>query len=490
MSTTSILDLPQIIIHQIYSCIEKDEDRINLFFSCKKLMNKKFLVLNVSYSLESFKYQSIVDCCVNLNVQNNHLRNLFSLLYHSKDTVASTNTTLQYIEPAALSPAAAAAAIKWMEMPTFTLPRLNYLRIFKRNNPPEPYLTSQQIVDFASYIPPCVTTIVFEVDFIEPIATNLPNTLKHIKFSLCYNQRISNKTFPASIESITFGAYFEKEIAPGDLPEGLLSLALGFNFDKPLPKGVLPPNLRVCDFDFSFPAHSIHFPESVRSLRLGQNQRAFEENELPPNLESLIYSRYHSTKASFRYGSLPQSLRKLSLPDSFNTILDIGILPHGLTHLTFADNHNCEILPDSLPRGLTHLKFGKYFNQKLPSQLPNLRELIMGMSFNQKIKYLPETLEYLVFGDDFNQPLPSLPMCLKRLELGRNFAQQINYPPQLELLRYACPCPFDSEEQVLPKTTVAIAVDSHDIENPRPDPTFINDYIMSYDLPISNKSLY
>ncbi|EGG20643.1 hypothetical protein DFA_00504 [Cavenderia fasciculata] len=468
----------------IYRFLESDKDRIELFYICKKLMNKRYLVLDDGvYQLEKFKYQSIVDCCVRLAVGNDHLKHLYNLLYNNTNTlVASLNAkTIDYIRPEVSSVAAAEAVQAWKHGARANiLPRLQTLVIDKSND--IAFLTSQQIVDFASYIPPCVTTIVFNVDFIEPIATNLPSTIKSIAFKRCYNKSITRSSFPPTLQSLHLGAYFNMPIRGGDLPIGLLDLQIGSGYSHPLPVGALPPHIHSLTFlTRNFVKDSVHFPHTVRKLVLS-SVRSIQKEEFPPNLE---YLEFYDASPEIIKGSLPTSLRKLVLQGPFK--LDSpDILPPNLTHLRFDDKSNSGIIKYLLivckPESITHLNFGLYFNSKLPTPLPsNLVELVFGSLFNQPIQEgdLPESLEYLAFGDGFKKKLPiSMPKGLKRLVLGKSFdvsnIRKHSFPSLEHITVWSTPSIMHKKGPTIP-TTCSVVYQSGLITEPK----FYNDYHIS-----------
>jgi hypothetical protein len=66
----------------------------------------------------------------------------------------------------------------------------------------------------------------------------------------------------------------------------------------------------------------------------------------------------------------------------------------------------------------------KYLNDN-----KNIKSIIFGMKFDQKIENLPNTLTHLTFGNDFNQKIENLPNTLTHLTFGWKFNQTIENLP-------------------------------------------------------------
>ncbi len=137
------------------------------------------------------------------------------------------------------------------------------------------------------------------------------------------------------------------------------------------------------------------------------------------------------------------NLKKIIFGYKFNSDF---ILPNSINEIHFGDEFNSYIF--NLPPNLKIIHFGDKFNQPI-NCLPDSVEIIkLGKKFNQNIKKFPKNLIELYFDSnsvfnsysDINYSLDNLPP-LKRLCLGRTFNQPINYlPNSLEILEF----PFQS----------------------------------------------
>jgi hypothetical protein len=95
--------------------------------------------------------------------------------------------------------------------------------------------------------------------------------------------------------------------------------------------------------------------------------------------------------------SIPDSVRKITLPDNWVNKFDIK--------------------PD-IP--LTHLVFGEKFNHPSYHLPSTLIHFTFGSMFNQPRKHLPHSLTHLQFGELFNQELSDIPPRLSWLQIGHD----------------------------------------------------------------------
>eukprot|EP01112_Ceratiomyxa_fruticulosa_P016215 TRINITY_DN4862_c0_g1_i1.p1 TRINITY_DN4862_c0_g1~~TRINITY_DN4862_c0_g1_i1.p1 ORF type:complete len:320 (+),score=66.87 TRINITY_DN4862_c0_g1_i1:3-962(+) len=163
--------------------------------------------------------------------------------------------------------------------------------------------------------------------------------------------------------------YFDKPIL--SLPPKLIQLSFGYSFSHILPHP-LPSTLKQLDFGFHY-AHTIVYPPQLTRLSLSGCQPI--TNNLPKQLTHLTVQYYNNEV-------LPDSLTHLTIqerianpPETFNINPPP---PHdnlskaiNITHLHTGSSHLFPI--HHFPPKLTHLTTYKYFNEKLPSTLTNLK---------------------------------------------------------------------------------------------------------------------
>jgi len=122
----------------------------------------------------------------------------------------------------------------------------------------------------------------------------------------------------------------------------------------------------------------------------------------------LIKNRYVINLTDAMVTKVPQSIKYLTMDESFNSRVDIRI-------------------------NLRYLKFNNEFNKKIIYLPDSLQILIFGKQFNQDDHYLPPFLTHLTYGDDFNHEI-NLPKTLIFLNLGKKFNQKITFPESLKTL--------------------------------------------------------
>jgi hypothetical protein len=127
----------------------------------------------------------------------------------------------------------------------------------------------------------------------------------------------------------------------------------------------------------------------------------------PKKLKHILFECSYFVFPDSIFSNLPNSLKTLSVPHSFNSPLT------------------------NLPSTLYRLTLSKNFNQPLILP-PKLRILYFGGKFNQPITLVP-SLRFLRFGEDFNQPIKLL-NGLKRLHLPRNYTHDVLFPTTLTSL--------------------------------------------------------
>jgi hypothetical protein len=153
----------------------------------------------------------------------------------------------------------------------------------------------------------------------------------------------------------------------------------------------------------------------------GQCSRAMDELVLPLVTSCLTWTFFDVIRpARLAY------IYKMKTNVSFNQDQEY---PPGLKHLTFGEHFNRPIL--FLPRSLTHLTFGRFFNHSLDN--------------------LPHTLTHLTCGNRFNQPIDDLCQRLPNLRtviVGADFNQKMTYREKLAIYRSIYKGVFDPYEYI------------------------------------------
>lgn len=95
------------------------------------------------------------------------------------------------------------------------------------------------------------------------------------------------------------------------------------------------------------------------------------------------------------------------------------------------------------------LYFGNNFNQELVCLTPNIKTIILGKKFNKSLEHLPETLESIIFvpESEYYYPLNFLNNNIKELILGDSYDTKIKkFPFHLEKLRLSSDYIYEIDE--------------------------------------------
>lgn len=76
------------------------------------------------------------------------------------------------------------------------------------------------------------------------VVSNLPQSVKILKFGHTFNEPIELGVLPRSLEELEFHGKFNQPLAVGLLPSNLKKLTLYGGFNQPLPIGSLPTSLK------------------------------------------------------------------------------------------------------------------------------------------------------------------------------------------------------------------------------------------------------
>ncbi|CAE6933286.1 unnamed protein product [Symbiodinium sp. CCMP2592] len=291
-------------------------------------------------------------------------------------------------------------------------------------------------------LPDCLNSL--QISYLNAEVTRWPKALRTLDLKVFVGQ-FKALQLPTSIRHLSLGAAkhatHKKSInkfEASDLPNQLHSLTLD-NFALVAAEN-LPANLEVLAFNAEkFRGNNGAFKGGLKqrlsltrlrslTLPLSFNQ-VLEEGALPESLETLCFG--HNFNSTLRRGVLPQRLVCLTFGWNFNSLLDTGVLPKGLKQLRFGRCFNQPLQQNVLPEGLETLSFDQgnfncsVFNCSVNAgELPNgLKHLTFGPSFNQPLEpgVLPEGLKTLTLGMSFKKPLKhgALPSTLTSLCLSQ-----------------------------------------------------------------------
>lgn len=172
-------------------------------------------------------------------------------------------------------------------------------------------------------------------------------------------------------------------------------------------------------------------------------KKSIQVHNLPKNIKKLIINNMHdkhllfipegithikflTNNATFIKNFFPTTLRKLKLPNFYNSPLVKDLLPNGLTHLTFGSQFNQPLLKDHIPETVTYLDLGWNYNLPLLSSIPNhVKVLKLSKMFDHTLNIgdIPSKVEILKLGRNFDQPITKgiLPINLKELYFSNAF---------------------------------------------------------------------
>ncbi|EFA82751.1 Putative calmodulin-binding protein [Heterostelium album PN500] len=205
------------------------------------------------------------------------------------------------------------------------------------------------------------------------------------------------------------------------------------SFKSPILKSIETKSYKLSYFyETNYQIYKKNLPVGITHLAINElYTRDFYENELPETLKSLVFERYAKFNLHFTEGSLPQSLRVLTLGVMFQQPIYAGDFPPLLEELNFGDGYDLPFEVGVLPPALKTLTFGHSFNQPLKeSVLPNgLTKLVFGDKFNQTLEQLPPSITKLTVGANFNQLIPERTLLPKL----RSLTLHGSYPHLLAL---------------------------------------------------------
>ncbi len=249
----------------------------------------------------------------------------------------------------------------------------------------------------------------------------LPDSLRELIFGAGFDQPLHPDHLPSGLKKLVFGKSFNQNLLPNTLPRGLehLEFGSGFSFipsSSTKDSDVLPPGLKILKFESLFLSNYSQ-PDRCSSSSPSETQSNSESNE-----RLSLSSPRNETLNPFQNC---HSLQVLHLGTGFNRELK-GLLSHcfNLKELVIGFTFDQEIKVGDLPRNgntrngnttnLEKLELGYRFNNagkqlKIGVFPVGLKEISFGARFNQPLPLglLPDGLEYISFGSgsEFNQEL-------------------------------------------------------------------------------------
>ncbi|GAM19477.1 hypothetical protein SAMD00019534_026520 [Acytostelium subglobosum LB1] len=249
-------------------------------------------------------------------------------------------------------------------------------------------------------LPTSLITLTLGQGFMQPLLLgSLPPGLKKLTFGMIYNKPIKEGVLPISLTSLKFGQGYRQRLGPGVLPASITRLSFGKEYIQQLTQVDLPASLTKLTATpatqlLSVPPSLVHLkhfwdvpysllqptPDTIKHLTLGNS---FEETITPgmlgDSLTALTLGRLYNQ--TLEPGGLPHSLLSLRFGFAFTRPLARGTLPPSLTILEFGPVFSQRIAPDTLPDSITKLTFGGSFNSEItPCALPSsLRDLYINI---------------------------------------------------------------------------------------------------------------
>ncbi|EGC30355.1 hypothetical protein DICPUDRAFT_83702 [Dictyostelium purpureum] len=247
----------------------------------------------------------------------------------------------------------------------------------------------------------------------------IPSNIKTLRLG---DNIFDSLVIPETLESLDMGSLFKSLIGRSSnfFPtSGLVYLNLGSQFNDNLKEGVLPTTLKTLKLGSFKENNEAYFPKSITDLDFGDGCRNLKLSSynLPPDLVKLRLGK--SFNGPLLPGSLPNSLKKLILPEKYQGEIKQNTFPLSITSLKFElfddDNPGFGIEPKrrdldlGLLVDLKSLQFGSRFKAKnAPSKLYKFSTF--SKSFSKCFEKMPKEILSLEFLDRISNT--------KNLDLG------------------------------------------------------------------------
>ncbi|KAM9988009.1 hypothetical protein ACTFIZ_003366 [Dictyostelium cf. discoideum] len=268
-------------------------------------------------------------------------------------------------------------------------------------------LPTSKMSNTTYFIPPFVTTLIFENSFQDSkIAYNfIPPTIKKLKLPTYFNQPLRNiineSIFPinSNLESIDFGDSFNKNLY--DLPKSLTQIKFSKDFNLKLNKNSIPNNVKEIEFGMKYSkliAYSVLPPNVIVKKACSNNytiqiDKAYEKVFIPKWTSTLLLG------SRFNVDLLPNlynlNIKYLSLNCKGYSNLSNFSKANSIRFIKFGENFSQSISIDDLPPKLFSLYFSKSFYQTITkSILPKTLNYLYLKSDNIDIEF-PLNIKYL-----------------------------------------------------------------------------------------------
>lgn len=213
---------------------------------------------------------------------------------------------------------------------------------------------------------------------------------------------------------------------------------------------------------------------SVKTSQLHQNVETLDvylnlqiDHKFPRSLKHLIL-RKHGKNLIVEEKRCPFSIAELCrkmLPETLNNIETLYLFDYDGPNLAH------------IPPNVKNVILGNSYNGSLRDLPDTVKELTLGDGFNQPLDDMPrKNLTHLILGDSFNRNIGSLPRTLIHLSLGNAFNRELKKLPQLCWLCLGKS--FSGSLANLPSSIVHLmihrdsTVDTSTIDISRSDPRF------------------
>ena len=121
---------------------------------------------------------------------------------------------------------------------------------------------------------------------------NLPNSITHLVFGYCFNNKLKPNVLPKYLIKLVFGVKYNQEIEYDVLPIGLKYLTFGYDFNKFIKKRVIPNTVIYLTFGYHFSNRNLQnksIPDSVKYLFFQNSSfRNLSEIYLPKDLKFIL----------------------------------------------------------------------------------------------------------------------------------------------------------------------------------------------------------
>ncbi|EFA83003.1 hypothetical protein PPL_03784 [Heterostelium album PN500] len=282
-----------------------------------------------------------------------------------------------------------------------------------------------------------VTNLVFSTNFNCRLPPSLiPSNITNITFGDKFNCNLEIGSLPKHLEQLVFGSSFNCWLSPGQLPDSLQSITFGESFTVGFGVGSLPLNLRklkstIMNYHFGVTPDTLPpkiekiigfavliddklMPKTIKHISLSpvKNMKNCHYT-IPLNLTSLCLFRFDFKPSilllpltlkklnlgfydkELELGFIPNSVKRLNLGYAFNQYLYPKILPNTIRWLKFPDTYNIPFEEGSIPEGVTTL----ILNTKISLQtapLAIVEQLTISQSVTlEQFKTIPKSVKII-----------------------------------------------------------------------------------------------